>query len=78
MATLDSDVEMETLSTVSKSKDDAPEKATNELPLEQTPQYIQKKLYFLLDQLKIMHAKLPEYVFPLLPYHHIRICQYFV
>lgn len=28
----------------------------------QSPEYLQRKLYFLLEQLKVMHAVLPEYV----------------
>lgn len=26
----------------------------------QTPEYLQRKLYFLLEQLKLMHSELPE------------------
>lgn len=28
----------------------------------QTPEYLQKKLYFLLEQLKTLHSSLPELV----------------
>lgn len=31
-----------------------------EIQYHQTPEFLQRKLYFLLEQLKIMHSSLPE------------------
>lgn len=33
---------------------------SSDLLTQPSPEYLQKKLYFLLEQLKVMHAALPE------------------
>lgn len=35
----------------------------SDLIAQPSPEYLQKKLYFLLEQLKVMHAALPELIF---------------
>lgn len=40
--------------------DESPTEEAPAIQYNQTPEYLQRKLYFLLEQLKIMHADLPE------------------
>lgn len=46
-----------------QSQEDEDEQPTTAIDPTQSPEYLQRKLYFLLEKLKTMHAVLPEYVF---------------
>lgn len=66
-----------TTETITTGTAEKPAANNGETLEDMSPQYVQKKLYFLVEKLKEMHAKLPEYVYrkiELYVYIDIYIC----